>query len=659
NGTIVLDGGDRGVVSVSGTLEARGADSSTTGGTVKVLGQYVGLMGGANINASGDAGGGTALVGGNYQGTGSEFRATATYMDRDATISADAITLGAGGKVIVWSDGFTSAHGTIWARGGARGGNGGLIETSGHHILDATGVRGGAGAPNGRGGLWLFDPDTDVTITTGATTNNTGSVGGLFTPINDVATSNILNTDINSVLDGGTSVVITTANAAAVTNGTAGNITVSAPITHGALGGARTLTLNAGAGGGAGSIFINDAITATNTANSLSVVLSSPLGNISFGAGTGSITTFNGNVTANAPTGTVTLGAINTGTGTLGVTAGGAVTQNGSLTIGGTTLVTAGANAITLTTGTNNFTGAVTLSNTGANNASITDANALTLGTLTLGGDLTATSTGALNLGAGTVAGNLVASTNAAGAVTQTGSLTVTGTSNINAGLASDIALNSLGNDFQGAVSLTGANTGIVDANALTLGTLAVTNVDATSTGALNLGTGTVLGNIGAISNGGAVTQSGPLTVGNVTNINAGAGNITLTQATNDFQGRVSVAAGGALQITDANAINLDASVTSMTVIASGAVTQTAANIVTGTTSVNAGTGAITWTNAGNNFIGAVTLTGGTTQITDQNALTLGTLATGALTANSTGALDLGSGTVTGNLVANSNANPI
>ena len=43
NGTIVLDGGDRGVVSVAGTIEAKGNDAGTTGGTVKVLGQYVGV----------------------------------------------------------------------------------------------------------------------------------------------------------------------------------------------------------------------------------------------------------------------------------------------------------------------------------------------------------------------------------------------------------------------------------------------------------------------------------------------------------------------------------------------------------------------------------------------------------------------------------------
>src|SRR5260221_14788577 len=71
NGTIVLDGGDKGVVSVSGTVEAKGNDAGTTGGTIKALGQYVGIaMNGAtaNVNASGDAGGGNGLIGGKLQG---------------------------------------------------------------------------------------------------------------------------------------------------------------------------------------------------------------------------------------------------------------------------------------------------------------------------------------------------------------------------------------------------------------------------------------------------------------------------------------------------------------------------------------------------------------------------------------------------------------
>src|SRR6267143_741613 len=105
NGEIILDGGSAGVVSNSGTLTVSGTDAGTTGGTVKVLGQYVGLFSGSKIDASGEAGGGTVLVGGNYQGKGPEENARATYLGKDARINADAVSSGNGGRVVVWSDG--------------------------------------------------------------------------------------------------------------------------------------------------------------------------------------------------------------------------------------------------------------------------------------------------------------------------------------------------------------------------------------------------------------------------------------------------------------------------------------------------------------------------------------------------------------------------
>ena len=75
NGEIVLDGGSAGVVANTGTLSVAGTDAGATGGTVKVLGQYVGLFDGSKVDASGDAGGGTVLVGGNFHGAGPEQNA--------------------------------------------------------------------------------------------------------------------------------------------------------------------------------------------------------------------------------------------------------------------------------------------------------------------------------------------------------------------------------------------------------------------------------------------------------------------------------------------------------------------------------------------------------------------------------------------------------
>ncbi|MDO8788398.1 MAG: filamentous hemagglutinin N-terminal domain-containing protein [Sulfuritalea sp.] len=248
NGTIRLMGDMQGgTTNVGGTLDVSGVGAGQTGGTVTLTGHHVGLFG-ANINAAGDTGGGTVLVGGDYQGKNPAVQnAAATYMSADSMITADAITNGNGGKVILWSDESTRANGSISARGGALGGNGGLIETSGHW-LDVFGISANASAPNGNRGLWLLDP-ADVTIVAAATAN--GSFGGgnpdVFTPTPGQTTATV---DVATIvgnagagLTGGTDVTINTANNA----GGAGDITVAAAITwvRIAPGPASTLTLNA------------------------------------------------------------------------------------------------------------------------------------------------------------------------------------------------------------------------------------------------------------------------------------------------------------------------------------------------------------------------------------------------------------------------------
>src|SRR5919202_1782088 len=92
---------DVGTVIVSGTLDASNPAVGQMGGTVQVLGSRVGLFDTARINVSGDAGGGTALIGGNYQGQGILPQAIATYIAPDVTINADALGVGNGGQVVV------------------------------------------------------------------------------------------------------------------------------------------------------------------------------------------------------------------------------------------------------------------------------------------------------------------------------------------------------------------------------------------------------------------------------------------------------------------------------------------------------------------------------------------------------------------------------
>ena len=61
-----------------------------------------------------------------------------------------------------------------------------------------------------------------------------------------------------------------------------------------------------------------------------------------------------------------------TATGALSVTSGGAITQSGAIDADSTASFAAGANAITLTNTSNDFSGAVSLSNSGSNDVSLT-----------------------------------------------------------------------------------------------------------------------------------------------------------------------------------------------------------------------------------------------------------------------------------------------
>lgn len=105
NGTIVLDGGEQGIVYNSGTLDVSGLDEGETGGEIQVTGEKVGLIHYSEFKAMGRKGGGKVYIGGGFQGKNPAIRnAKRTYVGPDAVINADAVDEGDGGEVIVWSD---------------------------------------------------------------------------------------------------------------------------------------------------------------------------------------------------------------------------------------------------------------------------------------------------------------------------------------------------------------------------------------------------------------------------------------------------------------------------------------------------------------------------------------------------------------------------
>ncbi|MCF8176122.1 MAG: filamentous hemagglutinin N-terminal domain-containing protein [Burkholderiaceae bacterium] len=161
--------------------------TGTKGGSVEVLGNRVAVMDNASIDASGVTGGGRILVGGDYQGKNPEIQnASITFFGQDATLKADATEVGDGGTVIVWADDTTRAYGSISARGGASGGDGGFVETSGKRYLDFD-ARVDTRAPLGNVGTLLLDPDHMlVTDAVGGDINIYSAYGGsIFTSASD------------------------------------------------------------------------------------------------------------------------------------------------------------------------------------------------------------------------------------------------------------------------------------------------------------------------------------------------------------------------------------------------------------------------------------------------------------------------------------------
>ena len=242
------------------------ANSIGSGGSVIVEGARVAVLEGALIDASGATGGGDIRVGGDALGSGASVRnASATVIAPTAALRADAMGgdasgVGDGGRVIVWSDDYTGFHGSISARGGALGGDGGFVETSSAGNLQALGTV-DASAPAGTAGEWLLDP-YNITINTAANSNGSfnGGSPNLFTPTGNSAVAN--RDAIQASLNSGTSVTVSTGGTGSP--GTqAGTLTVAAPIAKTA-GGDATLSLNA-----ASTISFSAGATVTSTAGAL------------------------------------------------------------------------------------------------------------------------------------------------------------------------------------------------------------------------------------------------------------------------------------------------------------------------------------------------------------------------------------------------------
>ncbi len=153
---------EEGLAQVSGSLHANG-------GEIRLLGQRISLIDEANLDVSGENQGGTILIGGDFQGQNPDvINSEYTYVGNDVEIHADATAQGNGGRVIVWGSDVNAAYGSITAKGGVQGGDGGFVEISSPKSLVAKAAV-DTSAYFGKAGTLLLDPCV-VTIATGGTT---------------------------------------------------------------------------------------------------------------------------------------------------------------------------------------------------------------------------------------------------------------------------------------------------------------------------------------------------------------------------------------------------------------------------------------------------------------------------------------------------------
>lgn len=228
----------------------------------------------------------------------------------------------------------------------------------------------------------------------------------------------------------------------------------------------------------------------------------------------------------------------------LTVNAGDAITQSASekVVVTGETFLSATASTIALTNSDNNFGGSVDASGT---TISLTDINAIELGEIA-SSKLTINAGGAITQTAGE---KVVVSGLGASSFTSTGTIT----------------LENSANDFTGAVSASGSNVSLVDANAIQLG-----NITANSL--------TVIASMGDITQaGGTSLDIAGTTLAKVVD----SFDVTLFNAGNDFTGAVSIDGINALDVPnevklqDVNGIvlgNIDAN--SLEVSAGGLISQ-------------------------------------------------------------------------------------
>ena len=156
---VIIDAGKNGGSFINGKIDV---SNNTSSGKIEITGKEVVIGSNSNLDATSGGDGGTILIGGNWQGSGDTRQATFTTIHKGAVVDASSKDFGDGGTIVAWSDvsdkeSITKVFGSLFAKGGPNGGDGGNIETSGGTLkIDDIDVN--TDAANGKTGLWLLDP---------------------------------------------------------------------------------------------------------------------------------------------------------------------------------------------------------------------------------------------------------------------------------------------------------------------------------------------------------------------------------------------------------------------------------------------------------------------------------------------------------------------
>ena len=353
-GTIALNGVGGSII-VEGQLSATGRQPGTTGGAIEVVtDQNVVVAGTAKLNASGTAGGGTVAIGTTLARASGGPTVTPTLTAKNvlvangATIAANATKKGNGGRVVVLSTSATEIAGQISAKGGANGGNGGFIETSGG-VLGVTGSV-DLGAPQGTQGTWLLDPVfLDIVGTAPGTEDvnfvrNGGTVLALdgLTGTPDTISNSIINSSTADVvlqaqqtLSVNANINLALAPNLSLTLEAGGTITVAPGITVNASGNVTLAT------GGAGTAPPPPPTAQPSPLISIGGTVTSGTGTVNLLSGTGGTIILGaassvaaGTVIMNSGAGGITMnGAVGQAGAAVDITSAGPVSQSGSSTI--------------------------------------------------------------------------------------------------------------------------------------------------------------------------------------------------------------------------------------------------------------------------------------------------------------------------------------